>query len=75
VTDKVWIDTKRGEEAKNHLCRMVKLNLMEEEFRAVGRWSVRVPFSLPDSVRWIVRSIKRRRGHRSVRKHDVRMLA
>jgi hypothetical protein len=31
---KVWIDTKRGEEAKNHLCRMVELNLMEEEFRA-----------------------------------------
>jgi hypothetical protein len=31
---KVWIDTERGEEAKNHLRRMVKLNLMEEEFRA-----------------------------------------
>jgi hypothetical protein len=25
---------RRGEEAKNHLCRMVELNLMEEEFRA-----------------------------------------
>jgi hypothetical protein len=34
-----------------------------------------VPLSLPDSVRWIVRSINRsesRRGHGSVRKHDVR---
>jgi hypothetical protein len=31
---KVWIDTERGEEAKNHLCRMVELNLMEVEFRA-----------------------------------------
>jgi hypothetical protein len=31
---KVWIDTERGEEAKNHLRCMVKLNLMEEEFRS-----------------------------------------
>jgi hypothetical protein len=31
---KVWIDMERGEEAKNHLRRMVKLNLMEEEFHA-----------------------------------------
>jgi hypothetical protein len=31
---KVWIDTERGEEAKNHLRRVVELNLMEEEFRA-----------------------------------------
>jgi hypothetical protein len=31
---KVWIDTERGEEAKNHLHRMVELNLMEEEFCA-----------------------------------------
>jgi hypothetical protein len=31
---KVWIDTERGEEAKNHLRCMVELNLMEEEFRA-----------------------------------------
>jgi hypothetical protein len=31
---KVWIDTERGEEAKNHLRHMVELNLMEEEFRA-----------------------------------------
>jgi hypothetical protein len=31
---KVWIDMERGEEAKNHLRRMVELNLMEEEFRA-----------------------------------------
>jgi hypothetical protein len=31
---KVWIDTERGEEAKNHLRRMVELNLMEEEFHA-----------------------------------------
>jgi hypothetical protein len=31
---KVWIDTERGEEAKNHLHRMVELNLMEAEFRA-----------------------------------------
>jgi hypothetical protein len=29
---KVWIDTERGEEAKNHLRRMVELNLMEEKF-------------------------------------------
>jgi hypothetical protein len=31
---KVWIDTERGEEAKNHHRRIVELNLMEEEFRA-----------------------------------------
>jgi hypothetical protein len=31
---KVWIDTERYEEAKNHLYHMVELNLMEEEFRA-----------------------------------------
>jgi hypothetical protein len=31
---KVWIDTERGEEAKNHLRRMVELNLMKEEFHA-----------------------------------------
>jgi hypothetical protein len=31
---KVWIDTERGEEAKNHLCRMVELNLIDEEFCA-----------------------------------------
>jgi hypothetical protein len=30
----VWIDTERGEEAKNHLRRIVELNLMEEEFHA-----------------------------------------
>jgi hypothetical protein len=40
---KVWIDTERGEEAKNHLRRMVEL-------KRSGR----------------------RRGHESVRKHDVR---
>jgi hypothetical protein len=31
---KVWIDTERGEEAKNHLRRMMELNLMEKEFHA-----------------------------------------
>jgi hypothetical protein len=31
---KVWIDTERGEEAKNHLRCMVELNLMKEEFHA-----------------------------------------
>jgi hypothetical protein len=31
---KVWIDTKRDEDAKHHLRRMVELNLMEEEFHA-----------------------------------------
>jgi hypothetical protein len=30
----VWIDTERGEEAKNHLRRMVELNLMGQKFRA-----------------------------------------
>jgi hypothetical protein len=30
----VWIDTERGEEAKNHLRRMVELNLMKEELHA-----------------------------------------
>jgi hypothetical protein len=41
----------------------------------VGWRSVGVPLSLLDSMRWIVRSIKRsesRRGHTNVRKHDVR---
>jgi hypothetical protein len=32
--DEVWIDTERGEEAKHHLRNMVKLNMMEEEYRA-----------------------------------------
>jgi hypothetical protein len=31
---KLWIDTKRGEEAKHHLHNMVKLNMMDEEFLA-----------------------------------------
>jgi hypothetical protein len=31
---KVWIDTERGEKVKHHLRNMVKLNMMEEEFRA-----------------------------------------
>jgi hypothetical protein len=31
---KVWIDTERCEEEKNHLRHMVKLNLMEEELCA-----------------------------------------
>jgi hypothetical protein len=31
---KVWIDTERVEEAKHHLLNMVKLNMMEEGFRA-----------------------------------------
>jgi hypothetical protein len=31
---KMWIDTKRGEKAKHHLCNMVQLNMMEEVFRA-----------------------------------------
>jgi hypothetical protein len=54
---------------------MVELNLMENEFRAVGQRSIDVLFPSPASVRWIVRNIKRsgrRRGHKSVRKHDVR---
>jgi hypothetical protein len=41
----------------------------------VGWRSVGVPLSLPDSVRWIMRSIKRsgsRRGYGSMREHDVR---
>jgi hypothetical protein len=42
---------------------------------SIGWRSVGVPLSLPDSVRWIVRSIKRSesgRGHGSMKKHDVR---
>jgi hypothetical protein len=31
---KVWIDTERGEKVKHHIRNMVKLNMMEEEFRA-----------------------------------------
>jgi hypothetical protein len=31
---KVWINTERGEKAKHHMRNMVKLNMMEEEFRA-----------------------------------------
>jgi hypothetical protein len=41
----------------------------------VGWRSVDMPLSLPGSVRWIMRSIKRsesRRGHGSMRKYDVR---
>jgi hypothetical protein len=44
-------------------------------FIPVGWRSVGVPLSLPNNVRWIVRSIKRsesRRGHANVRKLDVR---
>jgi hypothetical protein len=73
---KLWIDIERDDKAKHHLRNMVKLNIMEEEFHARGWRSVGASLTLPCSVRWIVRSIKRserRRGHRSVRKHDVRM--
>jgi hypothetical protein len=41
----------------------------------IGWWSVGMPLSLLDNVRWIVRSIRRsesRRGHGTMRKHDVR---
>jgi polynucleotide 5'-kinase involved in rRNA processing len=31
---KVWIDTERGAEVKRHLCNMIELNMMEEEFHA-----------------------------------------
>jgi hypothetical protein len=54
---------------------MIELNMMEEEFVPIGWRSVGVLLSLPDIVRWIVRSIKRsetRRGHTNMRKHDVR---
>jgi hypothetical protein len=30
---KVWIDTERGAVVQRHLCNMVELNMMEEEFR------------------------------------------
>jgi hypothetical protein len=30
---KLWIDIERGEKVKHHLCNMVQLNMMEEEFR------------------------------------------
>jgi hypothetical protein len=72
---KVWIDTERDAEAKRYLHSIVELNMMDEEFRARRMRSVGVLLSLPDSVSWIVRSIKRsesRRWHRSVRKYDVR---
>jgi hypothetical protein len=42
---------------------------------SVGWQSVSMPLTVPCSARWIVRSINRsdrRRGHGSVRKHDVR---
>jgi hypothetical protein len=29
---KVWINTERGVMAKRHLCNIVELNMMEEEF-------------------------------------------
>jgi hypothetical protein len=41
----------------------------------IGWMRIGMPLSLPDNVRWIVRSIKRsesRRGHTNMRKHDVR---
>jgi hypothetical protein len=47
---------------------------MMEEFHARRMEERRHALSLPDSVRWIVRSIKRsksRRGHTNMRKHDV----
>jgi hypothetical protein len=31
---KMWIDTERGVEGKHYLHNMIKLNMMEEEFRA-----------------------------------------
>jgi hypothetical protein len=33
---KLWIDIERDDKAKHHLRNMVKLNIMEEEFRACG---------------------------------------
>jgi hypothetical protein len=72
---KVWIDTERGEEVKHHLHNIVKLNLMRRSSMPVRWRRVDVPLTLPCSVRWIMRSIKRsesRRGHVSMRKHNVR---
>jgi hypothetical protein len=71
---KVWIDTERDADVKCYHRSMVELNMMMSSV-LVGWRSVGMPLSLPDSVRWIVMSIKRnesRRGHTNVRKYDVR---
>jgi hypothetical protein len=69
----VWIDIERGTEAKHYLHNMVELNMMEG-FVPIGWPSVSAPITLPCSVKWIVMRIKSsemRRGHESMRKHDI----
>jgi hypothetical protein len=71
---KVWIDTERGEEAKCHLRHMVSLTWLRMSSVPIGWRSIGATLTLPCSVRWIMTNInrsKRRRGHTSMRKHDV----
>jgi hypothetical protein len=72
---RVWINTERGAAAKRHLRNMVELNMMEEEFRGCRMVERKRAAYFAMKREMPVRSTKRserRRGHRSVRKHDVR---
>jgi hypothetical protein len=71
---KVWIDIERGEEAKHHLCNVVELNMMEEEFHAcrMAERKHAAHFAMKHEMDNEEYKEKReRRGHRSMRKHNV----
>jgi hypothetical protein len=68
---KVWIDTERGEEAKNHLRRMVELNLMEEEFRACRTAEHRRAVFFVSQREMDGEEYKEKREEERARKHDM----
>jgi hypothetical protein len=67
---KVWIDTERGEEAKNHLRRMVELNLMEEEFHARMTTERRCAVFFARQREMDHEEYKEKREEERARKHD-----
>jgi hypothetical protein len=69
----VWIDIERDAEAKRYLRSMVELNMMEE-FRARRMEERRCAafFARQHEMdHEEYKAMRERRGHRSVRKHDV----
>jgi hypothetical protein len=72
---KVWIDTERVEEVRHHFRNMVEQNMMEEEIRArrLAEHKCAAYFAMKREMdHESTKRSERRRGHESVRKHDVR---
>jgi polynucleotide 5'-kinase involved in rRNA processing len=71
----VWIDTESGAEMKYYLCNMVKLNMMEEEFRArrIEERKRATYFTMQREMdREHEMKSERKRRHKSVRKYIMR---